>query len=108
MHKNLTTTFGKPQQILLGHNLSEKALNKLSYIQTKSLELSCLSTVSECLKLITTVIRELFSYERVSVLQYRDSEIHKLCDSTKGNSENILAFIQDKKSESEVRELVKN
>jgi hypothetical protein len=44
------------------------ALGQLQYLQAKSLELSYVQNIGDCFRLINTVVKELYSYDKVSVL----------------------------------------
>ena len=57
-----------PNNSLLSVSVDKAVLNKLAYLQNKSLELSYAQSSSDCLKLINSVARELFSYDKVTVL----------------------------------------
>lgn len=77
--------------------LEKAVLGQLQYLQGKSLELSYCQNVSDCFKLINTVIRELFSYEKSSILSYQnEGKIMRLLPSSeKCEEDQIVHQIED-------------
>jgi predicted transcriptional regulator len=50
-------------------SLIDKAvMGQIQYLSNRALELSYLSSIQDCFKLLNTVVRELYNYEKVNVL----------------------------------------
>eukprot|EP00347_Sterkiella_histriomuscorum_P006294 403353320 len=87
--------------------LTSKEFNLLQYLHGKTLELSSIRNISECFKLSQTIVKELFNYDKVQILQYNCGKIEKLYDQSKPNQV-ALGYLQDEKSSQEIGYIIQN
>ena len=83
-----------------------QGMSQMSYLQQKSLELSWVGTIEECFKLINTVSKELYSYDKVAVLQYSQGTITRMTCKANTNSEEEISLVEDQRCANLVRDLI--
>ena len=83
-----------------------QGMSQMSYLQQKSLELSWVGTIEECFKLINTVSKELYCYDKVAVLQYSQGSISRMTCKANHNSEEEISLVEDQRCAKLVRDLI--
>jgi hypothetical protein len=85
-------------------------LSQLQFLQGKSYELACLQTVGDCFRLLSQVARELFAFDRCSLLSYQAQTAPHLTrllpSSDKSEEEQIVLQVEDQRGEPLVMDLL--
>lgn len=66
--------------------IDKAVLGQIQYLSQRAFELSYMNSIQDCFKLLNTIVRELYNFDKVSILQYNQGQLQRLHVSTSNQS----------------------